>query len=341
MSTMYVCNIPSNETVNLRKTASSSGTILTRVGYGKPVEASVYDSSWHNASYNGYTGYIMSKYLSATDPNGGSSGGATGTTATGTINGTSVRVRTSPSTSASILCQVNTGDVVNYFVGETYSGSGYTWYRCRSSKWTGDGYIASKYVTTSSGSAKYQFIPANAVTYAMNHSDNVTGVPCKSRNTVFTGVTGSNDCADFVHQCLVAGGVPMFNGWFFRLTGIPSSWTDTKWSVTYSGCQKLLGKGWITEVNYKKVQPGDIIYSFDADASPTPYTHVTIAVSENLYSGSKFGCNVCGYTVNQHEKFKELTDSNCVVYRVKDALYGDGTEKRVSLPMTGSGATVL
>ena len=75
MATMYVYNIPTDETVNLRKTASSNGTILVRVPYGKPVQASYYNSTWHSATYNDYSGYIMSKYLTSTNPNGGSSGG--------------------------------------------------------------------------------------------------------------------------------------------------------------------------------------------------------------------------------------------------------------------------
>ena len=76
MATMYVCNIPTNETVNLRK--KPGGTVLVRVPYGKAVEASPSSTTgWHNATYNGYTGYIMSKYLDATQPSGGSTGGNT------------------------------------------------------------------------------------------------------------------------------------------------------------------------------------------------------------------------------------------------------------------------
>ena len=55
MATMYVYNIPTDETVNLRKTASSNGTILVRVPYGKPVQASYYNSTWHSATYNDYS----------------------------------------------------------------------------------------------------------------------------------------------------------------------------------------------------------------------------------------------------------------------------------------------
>ena len=162
MATMYVYNIPTNETVNLRKTASSSGTILIRVPYGKSVQASRYNETWHNATYYGYSGYIMSKYLTDTDPNGssGTPGTGTGTPTAGVITGNSVRVRKEPNTTSTILTQVNKGDKVTYYANESYSGSGYNWYRCTSSKWSGNGYIATNYVkkddgSTSSGSGDY------------------------------------------------------------------------------------------------------------------------------------------------------------------------------------------
>ena len=156
MATMYVYNIPTNETVNLRKSPSSDSTILIRVGYGKAVQASYYNSTWHSASFGGKSGYIMSKFLSATDPNGGGSGsvdGSGGTPTAGVIKGTSVRVRSQPNTTSTILTQVNTGDKITYYSGKTYSGSGYTWYRCTGSKWSGDGYIATNYVVKDDGSS--------------------------------------------------------------------------------------------------------------------------------------------------------------------------------------------
>lgn len=155
MATMYVYNIPTNETVNLRKTASSNGTILVRVGYGKAVQANYYNLTWHSATYNGYSGYIMSKYLTSTDPNGdgGNTGTGTGTPTAGVIKGTSVRVRKEPNTTSTILTHVNTGDKVTYYAGESYSGDGYNWYRCTGSKWSGVGYIATNYVVKDDGSA--------------------------------------------------------------------------------------------------------------------------------------------------------------------------------------------
>lgn len=190
------------------------------------------------------------------------------------------------------------------------------------------------------GAATYQYRPEKAVAYALNHSDNSKG-PCPLRNTVFRSSDGRNDCADFVSQCICAGGVPMFDGWFYRLPGIPAHWSHSKWQVTYSGSRRLLEKGWLTEIPYDAVRPGDIIYTFNPMSKPTGYTHVTIAVSETYTKNGRFGCNVCGYTQNQHNQFKQLNPAKCKCYRLKEIMQGDGREKRVELPLSGSGATVL
>ena len=56
----------------------------------------------------------------------------------------------------------------------------------------------------------------------------------------------------------------MFNGWSYPLTNIPAGWnSNSKWKLTYSGCQKLLGKDRIYEIgDPTKTQRGDIIYTF-------------------------------------------------------------------------------
>lgn len=279
---------------------------------------------------------------------GGSSGG-TGTVQTGTIQGTNVNVRASASTSATIKAVVNTGVVVSGDPTETYTGSGYTWYRCTSTAWSGDGYIASNYVNFSggtSGGTTITYDNSAAITYAKNHSDNVTGVACPSRNTTFGAYT-SNGCATFVSQCLCAGGLPMFYGWSYPLANIPSAWNAndvSKWNLTYSGYTQLNNKGRLTAVAYNAVQAGDIIYTYDStQPAGYQYTHVTIAIAGYAYDSStgKYGCRVCGHTVNQYDKFKELTASNCKCYRVKSTVTVGSDEKRVLLPATGNGATVL
>lgn len=168
MATMYVYNIPTDETVNLRSSRSTTtSNVLVRVPYGAAVSASAYDSTWHNATYSGYSGYIQSQYLTTSNPGSGGSGG---TATAGKIDGSNVNVRPDPSTNNPAKKVVNTGDKVTYYDGKTYSGSGYTWFRCTSSLWSGDGYIVTKYVVPDGGSTVPGVVgtgPNSAVTAAM------------------------------------------------------------------------------------------------------------------------------------------------------------------------------
>ena len=52
-STMYV-NCDVGETVRLRASASSTGTILTNIPRGTAVQAEYYNSSWHRVTYGNY-----------------------------------------------------------------------------------------------------------------------------------------------------------------------------------------------------------------------------------------------------------------------------------------------
>lgn len=374
MATMYVYNIPTNETVNLRKTASSSGTILVRVGYGKAVQANYYNSTWHSATYKGYSGYIMSKFLSETNPNGGSgnSDSGTGIPTAGVIKGTKVRVRKMPNTTSDVLTQVNTGDKVTYYAGESYSGSGYTWYRCTSSKWRGDGYIATNYVVKDSNSSGggsssgtsddftdivntnptvigyCSYDPQAAKEYALAHSSNTNEnskgdkVADPNRNTSFRE-GASNACANFVHQCLLAGGARMFDSWCYKLPGIPSNWNSESWTLTNKGRRRLLEKKWIKRIPYTAVKTGDIIYTYYEDYRSrnmnTPFSHVTIAVSN--YDASTGKCMVCGHTKNQHSVYKKLSSTGipCTYcYHVNPQLGIDGSEKIINLTDGNSSA---
>ncbi len=332
--------------LNIRKTPSTSATVIYTAAKGATL--SLLDASsvtgWFRVSSASGTGWGSSDYLTA----GGGSGGdytypiqAIVDTDKHGVGGT-LNMRASASSTAGVVATIP--DEATIYV-QTLSGE---WLPAKYNSTTG--FVMAKFVRGSdeyggsggSTTTSYTFTADDAVTYALNHSDNSgNGVACSKRNTTFTGIDGEDDCADFVHQCLCAGGVPMFNGWFFRLSGIPSSWSGSKWSLTYSGLQKLIGKGWAYQVAYNAVRPGDIIYTYDADAEPTPLTHVTIAVSSNVWNGEDYGCRVCGYTTNQRDAFKKLTSSNCRCYRVYASLQGDGSEKQVVLPLSGSGGYVV
>ncbi|MGI6635418.1 MAG: hypothetical protein ACOX7B_09635 [Christensenellales bacterium] len=66
-STMYV-NVGAGQTVRLRKTASTSGVILANIPHGTSVQAEYYNSTWHRVRYNGTNGFMMSKFLSDSNP---------------------------------------------------------------------------------------------------------------------------------------------------------------------------------------------------------------------------------------------------------------------------------
>lgn len=137
----------------------------------------------------------------------------------------------------------------------------------------------------------------------------------------------------------------MFNGWSYPLTNIPAGWnSNSKWKLTYSSCQKLLGKGRIYEIgDPTKTQRDDIIYTFDSSqAEGKQYTHVTIATSN--YSSAIGGCYICGHSVNQNGDYgdtKKLVAGKVKIYRVRTSVIVGGTERRVSIPVSGNEATVI
>ena len=180
------------------------------------------------------------------------------------------------------------------------------------------------------------FNPSAAVAYAKGHSETTENALCSNRNTSF-GSSTNNDCANFVSQCLVAGGLPMFDGWCYKVSGIPSSWNTGGWTWTYSGYQALNRKGRVSAVALSNVKPGDFIYNYDpSQPAGKQYTHAMLAVS--TYKNG--GVDICGHTRNQNTVFKSFNSSNCKCYRVNPTITIGPDEKRVTLPATGSGATV-
>ena len=221
------------------------------------------------------------------------------------------------------------------------------WYETR---WKNDdskvGYVMRDFVDVNvlpAGLTQVSFYPAKAVEYADHHSQTTAnGKLCTNRNKTFGSAT-SNDCANFVSQCLCAGGLPMFNGWSYALPGIPAGWKKTtKWSLTESGMKKLSSSAreWITLIDPSSVKAGDIIYTYNKNnAEGKKYTHVTIAVTNA--SGGK--CQVCGHTYNQNHVDKVLDPEKVRCYRVKTTIKLVGNERRVKLPLgeAESGAEVL
>lgn len=349
--------------LNLRETCNKSSERLASIpnGTNLTVNTDGATNAWFKTTYNGTTGYVMAEFIAIT------SGVplCTVTTESGSLN-----IRQTPSTSAEKIYSAAKGSSLYLLDHSSVAG----WYRVSSSSGTGWG--SASYLTIgdsnsgdgdsgdsdsgntgSSGNAsddfsddvntnptvitEYDFDPDKAVAYALKHSSNVNEnsagekVADPKRNTSFRE-GASNACANFVHQCLLAGGARMFDGWCYKLTGIPSAWNSESWTYTNKGRRRLLEKKWIERIPATSVEPGDIIYTYYSDYQDrdmkTPFNHVTIAVTK--YDSSIGGCYVCGHTTNQNTKKKVLNvDKNpyAYCYRMKAKLGGDGSEKEIDL----------
>lgn len=259
---------------------------------------------------------------------------------TGIVSGGKLYCRKSPSTSAAYWGRFNDGATIPIKV---YND---TWFE---TYWDSNpskvGYVMRTYVDAATHpDIPVTFSVTNAVNYALSHSTQGTSGADPNRNTTFGSVT-TNDCANFVSQCLCAGGLPMFNGWSYNLNGVPAGWNSgSKWKLTYSGCQKLLGKDRIYQItNVTQAKAGDIIYTFNSSKpAGYQYTHVTIAVDN--YSSAIGGCHVCGHSVNQNSAVKVLDPNLVRIYRVRPNIIVGGNEKRIDFSSCingGSGGTVI
>lgn len=256
----------------------------------------------------------------------------------GTVGGGKLYCRKSPSTSAAAWGRFEDGTKIKVRDVEGHPD----WYE---TYWNNDvskvGYVIRNYVDAivMPEDVELTFSKENAIIYAEKHSETTDpGKLCSNRNKTFGSAT-TNDCANFVSQCLCAGGMPMFKGWSYPVSGIPSGWKKaSKWSLTESGMKQLQSKGWISQIKHTEVKRGDIIYTYkSSNADGKKYTHVTLAVSD--YKDGH--CEVCGHTYNQNHVKKDLTASTCRCYHPAENLIVNRTERRVLLPLEGNGATVI
>ncbi|MBZ9687660.1 amidase domain-containing protein [Clostridium estertheticum] len=88
-----------------------------------------------------------------------------------------------------------------------------------------------------------------AITYALHPNPSFRYFPLINNDT-------SGDCANFISQCLLAGGAPMtFNGshpWWYKKNNILSTKDDT-WSVTWTVAHSLY---WTLKVNQQSEATG-------------------------------------------------------------------------------------
>ena len=133
--------------VNLRAGAGTNTAVLTSMGKGATMSIIGISGEWYEVNYNGMTGYVNSAYValsgSATPAPSQNTTPASGTA--GTVKGSSVRMRSGPGTTYSILGTYNNGTAL------TIVGTENGWTKVTLGGVTG--YIRSDYVAVGAAPA--------------------------------------------------------------------------------------------------------------------------------------------------------------------------------------------
>lgn len=199
--------------VNVRSAPDTSGAIVTTCQAGTPVEVIGVNGRWYKVKVNGQTGYVSGPYVSysssgsANAASSGSSSDVSGSAVSGNtsgvryIHGSSVRLRSGPSTSSSIICICNNGAQVKL----NSVSNGWAYVTTSDGK---TGYIAAAYLSYSplseytapaaSTSNKTAYIKGSSVRLRSGPSTSYsilttlnkgTPVTVTSQNGSWTGVT--------------------------------------------------------------------------------------------------------------------------------------------------------
>jgi len=171
--TKYV-NVDKNSTLNMRSSANTTASVVTKLARGTAVTVVSESKGWAKVVAGGKTGYVSSSYLSASklDDNAGSdskpdTGAGTGTgnseqgTTTKYVNvsqGSSLNMRSKPSTSGSVVAKLAAGTSV-----KVYSEAD-GWAKVTANGQ--EGYVSSEFLTTKQAETPGVSIGDTIKTYA-------------------------------------------------------------------------------------------------------------------------------------------------------------------------------
>ena len=129
----------SGDYVRFRTGPSTSDGIINSYNRGKEISITGSSGDWTACDIDGQSGYVFSQYVTTTKPGSDTTVNEPETT-TAYIRGTTVRFRSGPSMSASILGEYNSGKEI------TVTGTSGDWTACTIDGQSG--YVYSQYVTT-------------------------------------------------------------------------------------------------------------------------------------------------------------------------------------------------
>ena len=142
-----VTGVASNDTLNVRSTTNTSGSIVTKITNGTKVQVVGQDKAtgWYKIVVNGYTGYVSNKYITIVGDWNSSSTSITTMNKEGKVTGVAsndtLNVRSTTNTSGSIVTKITNGTKVQVVGQDKATG----WYKIVVNGYTG--YVSNKYIT--------------------------------------------------------------------------------------------------------------------------------------------------------------------------------------------------
>lgn len=339
---------------------SSESKPLAIIPSGSKVHVQNLTGKWIRAQYGEKMGYLSAEYIVETDEYGktldrihhrnnclevGTNENVSRSTRRcGKIKCKQyITVRPIPSTTATGLGRLRDGQPVFFYTGEQHRAcNGKEFVRI---DFDGIGYVLKENVVEDSDqrivASIVDYNPEAAVSYGYNHTEHSRGsTSCKNHNTSFQYYANQN-CANFVSQCLCAGGLPMFCTWSRKIDSVPYSKVGTyNWNNTNASRCALIAKGRLRKINCLEVRKGDVIYVYDSTEQDEygRYDHVVIAAGD--YDPDQKTCNVHGNTANVCNYSLSIDDFRHRCYRVVSPIEVEVSEYSIKLPAVGSGGKV-
>ena len=194
------------DVLRVRTSPSASSSIIGRVYEGQTIKIIGEENGWLKINHNGKTGYVSSQFVADGNSTGSNNNNGTVQSASGnyTVNVSSLRVRTGPSTSHTILGSVRKGQVVQV------TGEVQDWFKINYGGQTG--YISKDYVSKGGSDA-------NAGQSNGQQNNNTT---VQTDGTYVVNTTSLRVRTGPAAYHSVIGGV--LNGQTLQVTGVENGW---------------------------------------------------------------------------------------------------------------------
>lgn len=204
-------------------------------------------SGWYQVIYNGIKGYMSSDYLTFSQS-------LTAALGTGTIQGSTVRLRSEPSATSTILGTYNTGTAMSI------TGVNGNWYQVSYNG--GTGYVHSDYMTVAPGTGEVyaQALAGNAADSIISTAKGLLDI----RYTYGGTTTNGFDCSGYTQYVFAQNGVTLERT-------AASQYTNNGTSVAKSD-----------------LQPGDLVF-FSSSSQSVGHVGIYIGDGQFIHSSSGAG----------------------------------------------------